>query len=140
MLLRNLICASPILAVLPVLMCGCGGSDGPEFVPVSGKVTFDGEPVTEGTIMFLNTATQDSRQADLAEGGRYELEVTKGTHQVAIEPIVIEYGGDGNSPPTYDYKKVKNIPNKYRSGATSGFDTTVDGEAVFDFDMKPKTK
>ena len=42
-----------ILLVLPcvALLMGCG-PDYPDCVPVSGKVTFEGEPVTQGTITF----------------------------------------------------------------------------------------
>lgn len=32
--------------------CGCGGPKGPPFVPVEGRVTFAGKPVTVGEIFF----------------------------------------------------------------------------------------
>lgn len=127
-------CASFLIAAA-CWSSGCGPA-GPELVPVSGVVTFEGAPVEEGTILFLHGETQDSRQADLGPGGAYELEVLAGTHGIAIEPVFVEIPGGPNSPPSSDYKKVTNIPARYRSSDTSGFTATVAEPAEFSFDMK----
>ena len=41
--------------ILGVFVAGCGGVSGPERAAVSGKVTFDGEPVHQGSIAFIPT-------------------------------------------------------------------------------------
>jgi len=116
---------------------GCGPA-GPEFIPVSGVVTFEGAPVEEGTIMFLHTETQDSQQTELQPGGKYELEVLAGAHKIAIEPIMVETQNNPNTPPSTDYKKVDNIPGRYRSSETSGLTATVTEPAEISFDMTKK--
>jgi hypothetical protein len=118
-------------------MAGCGGPEGPKMHKVSGVVTFDGKAVDEGTVMFLHAASQDSQQASLGPDGKFELEVREGQHKVAIEPIVIETPPSATSPGSSDYKKVTNIPGRYRSPETSGFTAEVTGPAEFQFEMKP---
>jgi hypothetical protein len=53
-----------LLTAMVATCTGCGGSSGPEKVAVSGVVSVDGKPVTQGTIAFVSleggrtTATQ----------------------------------------------------------------------------------
>ncbi len=68
-----------------LVVCGCGPSDGRTLVSVKGKVTFEGAPVEEGTIMFYNPATQDTEQTNLGPGGQYSMKVVLGEHKVVIE-------------------------------------------------------
>lgn len=131
------LCLSSLLASALCTSSGCGPA-GPEFIPISGVVTFEGAPVEEGTILFLHTETQDSRQAELQPGGKYELEVLAGAHKIAIEPIMVETQNNSNTPPSTDYKKVDNIPGRYRSTDNSGLTATVTEPAEFPFDMKKK--
>ncbi|MDA1017636.1 MAG: hypothetical protein O3A00_24655, partial [Planctomycetota bacterium] len=67
------------LAVL-VLMCvmGCGGSE-PHRVPVEGRVTFRGQPIEKGSIVFIPTGDSKGPRAGTSiESGRYELEADRG--------------------------------------------------------------
>jgi hypothetical protein len=61
---------------LPIMSgCGYGSSD---HVPVQGSVTFDGQPVDNGTITFY---PQDKGKAQVSTeivGGKYKLESGKG--------------------------------------------------------------
>jgi hypothetical protein len=129
-----------LLSAIAFLIPGCGEPEGPKMVTVSGHVTFDGRPVNEGTVMFLHTATQDAQQAVLGPDGEFEISVREGQHKVAVEPIVIETPASATSPGNSDYKKVANIPGRYRSAETSGFTADVKEPAEFDFDMKPGGK
>lgn len=122
--------------VVASVLTGCSGPDGPTLVKVSGKATYEGVAVEEGTIMFLHTVTQDSRQTSLGPAGTYEMEVMPGDHKVVIEPIVIEISSGKDSPAQWDYKKVSNIPSKYRSAEKSDLQATVTGPAEFSFDMQ----
>jgi hypothetical protein len=42
----------PMFLMVPALI-GCGGSPGPERASIHGKVSFDGDPVSRGMIVFL---------------------------------------------------------------------------------------
>ncbi|HEY1191332.1 MAG TPA: hypothetical protein VGE74_27100 [Gemmata sp.] len=56
--------------------CGCG-SDGSKLYKVTGKVSFDGQPVKEGRILFRNLG---------ADGKAYSAPITDGTYEVMCEP------------------------------------------------------
>ena len=132
--------AGALSAAIALLIPGCSEPQGPKMVTVTGHVTYDGQPVNEGTVMFLHAATQDAQQAVLGTEGEFELTVREGQHKVAVEPIVIETPASATSPGSSDYKKVTNIPRRYRSAETSGFTADVTAPAEFDFAMKPGEK
>jgi hypothetical protein len=66
--MRAALLASICLAVL----AGCGHR-GPETAPVSGKVTYAGKPVADGTIMFWSAAGGTVATAKLGPDGSYRL-------------------------------------------------------------------
>ena len=82
-------------AVLPVALClaGCGGDPGPSLYPLSGEVTYRGQPVKAGVMHFEPAGTRaDPRAITMAEirDGRYELPRAKGVmggpYTVIISP------------------------------------------------------
>jgi hypothetical protein len=78
-----------ILMTAMALLCGCT-DNGPDRVVVSGAVTYNGKPVSEGTIRFIPQATSQvpTAGATIADG-KYKVDlrggVPAGTHKVAIE-------------------------------------------------------
>lgn len=136
-----------LLAVMMVLapgIPGCGPA-GKKVWPVAGKVTFQGKPVSAGTIRFKNSTGVDMT-AGLRLDGSYEIVMAEGRglpageYQVAIIPLSAAPGaeipmGPGAPPP----KPVCNdIPLKYRQPTTSGLTLTIPSDAQrFDFDMQP---
>jgi hypothetical protein len=50
---RPLACCGSLLLIL--LNVGCGGTEGPVRIPVSGKVMFDSAPLSAGVIRFIPT-------------------------------------------------------------------------------------
>jgi hypothetical protein len=104
-----------------VLICGC--SDGrPSRIPVSGKVTIDGVPLSKGSIQFVGGTGRPSRGA-IQPDGKFSL--------MTYEP------GDGCPPGTYtvaitstqqiDETTTKFFaPQKYADPKTSGISQTVD--------------
>ena len=49
-------CIVPLLlAVVAVIGCGGGGDDLPDVVPVSGKVTLNGEPLKGAAVTFIGS-------------------------------------------------------------------------------------
>jgi len=80
-----------ILSVMlfAVLLSGCGGESGPARYDISGKVTFDGKPIPQGSIAFQPVdggigggfAIIQDGQYDTSQGGRGHL---GGSHKVVI--------------------------------------------------------
>lgn len=66
-------------------LAGCFGGGGPpqknvsDRVPVSGKVTFDGEPIEAGTVTYMNIETGNSAVCEI-DGGYYESESDLGAN------------------------------------------------------------
>ena len=89
-------CVSRTLLLLTaVVVGGCGRGDrGPERVAVSGTVTYNGKPLSEGTIRFvpLPNCPVPTSGASIANG-QYRLEgndgVPVGTHKIQIEAFRI---------------------------------------------------
>jgi hypothetical protein len=84
-------------AIMTVLGCG-GGSDG-RTANISGTVTFNGSPVTVGTIQFRPAATDGgpAGYADIVDG-QYDTSVTgKGVSGGSY--VVLINGFDGNANP-----------------------------------------
>lgn len=128
------------LAVAVIAISGCGQS-GPKLRPVSGKVTFQGKPVVEGSIRFSNPRAGVDIVAKLGADGTYAVAMARGaglpeeTYQIAIVP-------NRKSAPTGTFvaspePNPSDIPPKYRDPATSGLTMTVKPESnVFDVDMQ----
>jgi hypothetical protein len=61
---------SHALGLLLVVLGGCGGSAAPS---IHGKVTLDGEAVTQGSIAFLPTGSGGPKAAAAIEQGAYTI-------------------------------------------------------------------
>ena len=123
------------LAALMLAGLGCSSGEGP--ITVHGKVTFQGQPVSEGTVQFNDEKTGRGAEAELRPDGSYETTLPAGEYTVLIVPPLLSVESK-TGPPDPQFKKVRNIPNKYRSTVTSGLTATVRADkAVHDFDMEP---
>ena len=139
---------TPRLAVaVAAAMLGVAGcfQSGPTISTVSGKVTLDGQPVTDAVINFASESGFGV-QVKLAEDGTYAFQsqygkgIPLGSYKVSIAPPWRDprEAADptamlsGVSPPDYS-----RIPKRYRSFNTSGFTAEVkEGGNVFNFGMK----
>lgn len=129
-----------VAVVLLVLVCGagCGGDGGPPLpplVPVSGKVTLDGEPLSNAQISFLSSGKGaiDAR-GETDDAGNYELSAAgkpgaaAGKYKVVI---MISVGDVKNIP-----SKVM-LPPKFSDASATELTATVpeDGGTI-DFPLK----
>lgn len=135
-------------ALAMIALAGCGGG-GPTTYPVSGRVTYKGQPVTTGEIRYLPA---DKAQGHIARGaidaqGAFELTTFKpgdgvlsGSYQVTIssyDPHVGEPGRD-ESAGTEDLAtatkrrtpppRKSRIPVRYARIKDSGLSDTVDDD------------
>lgn len=62
---------------------GCSSS-GPKTYEVSGNVTFNGQPVSEGAIMFLPADKSINPQGGIIKDGAYKLRAEAGSYSVQI--------------------------------------------------------
>lgn len=115
---------------------GCGGKDGVKLYSAGGKVTYQGQPVKNATVVFqpqkgpVATGTTD-------ESGKFSLSTgaspgaVEGTYQIAV--TAVSGGAPANMTPE-DYAKKGEmpvverkslIPEKYAAIASSGLTATV---------------
>lgn len=154
---KQLFCALLILIIL-----GCGGAPAPNrdpVYPVSGKVTYKGQPVVAADITFIADAVNRSAFGRTDEKGEYRLS-TFGAFDGAVagkQTVIISKTGvasTGNEAPIDSpdyvppgYEKVKppatpaerEIPAKYASPQTSGLIAIVNSDGapnVIDFELK----
>lgn len=136
------------LLLLVSLVCGTGCGDGSgsssrKLVKVTGVVTLDGKPLSQGTISFV-TEGQGAMNAagEISSSGYYTLSTTTkgdgvppGVYKVRIE--------SWETPPTMDERGVNPgksaIPDKYKDISTSGLNATINDSGrsqEFNFDLK----
>jgi hypothetical protein len=66
--------AFPLWLLIAAVACGCsGGSKTPSTAEVSGKVTFNGQPVPGGMITFVATKGGFSSGGKIDENGMYKV-------------------------------------------------------------------
>jgi hypothetical protein len=132
-----------MLAAFP-LVAGCGSDNG-GMVPVTGHVTWEGQPVTTGNITF--TPAEVTKSARLATGqiqsdGSFAMTTLKqgdgvlpGTYRVAISSA---------PPPPMEIIEGQVIPTgpvpvSYNDPSSSGLEVTVEaGDAVVQDFTLPK--
>src|SRR5262245_46771168 len=117
------------LAFLPGPGCGSGaGAQAAPTVPVKGKVTFKGQPVTQGTVVFEPDGGREAH-GEIQPDGSFMLTTfnkddgaVPGTHRVAVTGAV-------KSKPAF--------PLKYKNPSSSKVEVEVtDGKIEYDIDFK----
>lgn len=142
---------SGTLALFVVTGCG-GGPDRPQTVPVSGTVTYNGEPVADANVTFYPEEGRPASGKTDAQG-RFDSLTTfepgdgavVGKHTVTVNPSSevsdepIESGeayavpGEGNGGGGGD---ESSIPEKYRDKASSDQTFTVEEGGENDFSIE----
>ena len=112
--------AAGLLAAIGLLSAGCNQSA--KLVPVEGRVTLDGQPVTYGSIRFIPTSGRPAF-ANLDEQGRFKLFTDEhegcplGNHVVTLH--------SSKSVTETDIRHF--APSKYETGVTSDITLDVKG-------------
>jgi len=106
--------------LLAFLTCtiGCGRSDGPKMIAVTGQITLDGKPLDAGSISFLPVDGNGVPSGAKISGGAYRADVPPGEKRVEIRaPKVVgqrdAYQGDPNSPKVDIIEE--RIPHRYNA-------------------------
>jgi len=138
-----------------VACLGCGDDTGlAKRYPVSGKVTYKGEPVEKGRISFVPTTPDGRPAAGQIENGRYSLTTLApddgaipGKYKVTVlaqeidtsEMKAIAKGGQFHHDKAF-LKATKTakalVPSKYSLAETSGLEREVKAQSnSLDFDL-----
>jgi hypothetical protein len=121
--------ALPLLGLL--VASGCA-EQGEPLYPVSGEVTFEGEPLAEGTIAFVPIDGR-SPHATPITAGKYEVELPAGPQKVVIEAsrfIGPEDKVMGLRP------REQFVPDKYNIESTLQVEVKSDQANEFNFPLK----
>ena len=125
--------AAPLLCCLAALS-GCGPG-GPQTVPVSGSVTFTGQPVADGEIAFRSADGATASWAGRIVAGRYAIRSTVGPKRVEIIAVRPKPG----AKPKASGEGVINemyIPDRYNLESELTADITAAGPNEFDFKLE----
>jgi hypothetical protein len=155
-----------VAAILP--LASCGRSDSLGFTPVTGRVTFDGQPLERGEIRFSPDSAAGTNgpqsMSPLGPGGEFVLRgpggrmgAVPGQHRVYLampledgpptppsgaEAIGVAAGGADAAPQAG--LGMRKVPRRYLAAETAGLAATITpGEAArFDFEIvsTPPTK
>jgi hypothetical protein len=124
--------ASIIAAMLALPLCwGCGTSGGPDgsmLVPVKGKVTYKGKPLTDGTITFEPDDFGRPAHGNIQPDGTFVLTTYKdgdgavrGQHRIAVSASA---------------KRGQNVPLKLRDPNSSKVVVEVsEGKTEYEVDL-----
>ncbi len=131
--------------VLCALLLGCGKSGSVEYVVVSGHVSWQGKPISRGTIRFVPRGeTKGPTSAAEIVDGKYEVTarggVPIGEHRVEIVAVSGDRSmAEENSSPADDgaMRSVQYIPPKYNK--QSDLKATIESgkkRMSLDYDLK----
>jgi hypothetical protein len=122
-----------------LILVGCQAAAPEPLVPVKGKVTIKGKPLTTGTIVFHpdrdkgNTSKQEPR-ATISEDGTYDLESNDepGAPSGCYKVTVYAMKNQGSTKPP-----IWLASQKYADVKSSGLTAEVGGDSTksFDFDL-----
>ena len=120
------------LFLVPCSGCGAGGGGAPTaLVPVKGKVTYKGRPLTSGIVHFEPEGYGRPATGKLQSDGSYTLGTMKEGDGVVAGAHLVTIGGFDKSLASDRTLK------KYGSRRDSGLTAEVDAEHTeFNFDLK----
>ncbi len=128
-----------VVTLLLLISLGCSGGSTVETGRVAGRITLEGQPVTEGMVYLTAPERGIGASAPLGEDGRYAIpdpvEVGDYVVSIGIAPGPDPRPEDG--PPQASAPPI-DIPQKYRSERTTDLTVTVQkGSNTADFDLQP---
>lgn len=122
----------PIPWLFIVALAGCGAASGPPRYDVAGNVSFDGQPVQGGRVIFEPDAVQSNRgPAAYANiiNGRYATDAGRGT---VGGPLVVRISGFEGKSAGGEIPEGRQLFPEYRTKVELPRET-----AAHDFDIPP---
>ena len=125
-----------------MLFLGCAPTE--ELGKVTGKVTFEGKPVSPALITFSNRDKGVNILAEINADGTYQVMMAKGaglplgTYKVIVNPPLVDAPLGPLQAPLPKNQKFENIPERYRRLETSPLSLRVNsGENPLNVELTP---
>lgn len=126
------------LAMVALLFTGCG-SGGPEIAHVSGRVTMDGKPLANATVVFIPENGRPAGARTDADG-KYVLNFTEGRRGAMPGKNTIRITTLRDADQDETGKSIpgspETIPAKYNAASTLEFTVEPKKRNVANFDLK----
>jgi hypothetical protein len=103
-------------------------------VPVSGTITMDGKPLTDGLVSFKTVQTGDIETMNVKDG-QFRGNAKEGDRRVEIYTFRINKGDFGGMPMEF---KANLVPPRYSSESTLTAKVTTEGPNEFAFSIQSK--
>ena len=121
--MRRIVVAASVSAFCCLTLLGCG-QKGPATAPVSGRVTLDGEPVTDALVTFLPEGGGTAATGQTNASGEYELiclgdkGAVIGKHTVKVTTIQSSTAAaEAASSDSEEYQKMMSDPAAYEAAS-----------------------
>lgn len=121
-----------LICLLGALASGCAPS-GPKTYPVSGTVTFNGEIVPKGHIVFAPVDGSTAPDAGEILNGRFQLRAKAGKKRVEI---MADREIGKMDPVMHTVPRQSYIPAKYNTQTILEREVTPDGDNKFPFELE----
>jgi hypothetical protein len=130
----------PIVLLGALILAGCG-DEGPKTFPVTGKVSYQGNPLPFGAVMFV-PPDGPAGSAKIEPDGTYKVDLIAGAHQVSVIAVPPRQGRpdpsqEGGLDTTGFPEPKPLVPEKYNRPDTSNVQIEVQptGENTIDIDL-----
>ena len=127
-----------LITMMTILVNGCSSNENAGS-RAKGKVLFNGQPLTEGAILFQPVATGSTSYGKIDASGTFEMRtgtsmngIKPGEYEVAIENWKIFPDGVDEKGNVL-VNGLSKIPRKYTNPKTSGFKATIQPEDMNEF-------
>jgi len=121
-------CKSIWAILLLTMLAGCG-TGGPEIVPVTGRVTLDGKPLEEATVVFQPAEGNRPSTSQTDADGRYQLMYKRGVEGARVGKnkvsITVSHEIVRNPP---KFKIEPDLTREVESGKDNSFDFELQSE------------
>ncbi|MEZ6122345.1 MAG: hypothetical protein R3C49_04095 [Planctomycetaceae bacterium] len=126
---------TPVAGLLMLAGCG-GGSDGPALYEVSGTVTWNGAPLSQGDIIFRASDGKGNSYAAKIANGAYTAKCEPGPKQVEITSIQEVPGKTREDNPGEIVAVTEQvIPEQFNTKTGLKTDVAANDDNVADFDL-----
>jgi hypothetical protein len=120
--------------ITPFVLGGCGQS-GPRTYEGSGTVTFDGQPLPEGDILFHAAGNDVASDAGKIQNGQFKFRAKAGPKRVEI---LAAREVPGSMNPVMGPLRENYIPAQYNTATTLTADVKEKGPNQFDYPLSKK--
>jgi hypothetical protein len=129
-----------LCAVVAIAAAGCGRSNVLPLVTVSGSVSYDGNPVADGSVMFVAPDGSTVPVVLTVTDGRYEGRVVAGKKRIEVRGMRRSKNATATTggPGADEAGVLENyIPPTYNDASTIVRSIDVPGPQTIDLDLAP---